>query len=197
MRLKNSDLHPKIQVLIYPCLQAIDLNTPSYQAHGNSHLQLNAEDMADYYLLYATGNADYKSAMMANQHTSPEAKASAAAIFNSDTLPEEYVTSNYVKPDSGTGDPKIWDTIKDVLLDPSYAPLMAKDLSGMPPAFVHTAGYDILRDDGIWYAQRLKDAGVETEHLHVDVAFHGMFQTLAPEAKDLYNAALHFIKTKL
>ena len=56
----------------------------------------------------------------------------------------------------------------------AYAfPLRARDLSGLPPATVLTAGFDPLRDEGIAYADRLEAAGVDVEHLHYDAQIHG------------------------
>lgn len=55
----------------------------------------------------------------------------------------------------------------------AYAfPLRARDLSGLPPATVLTAGFDPLRDEGIAYAERLEESGVDVEHLHYDSQIH-------------------------
>ena len=42
-----------------------------------------------------------------------------------------------------------------------YAPLICEDLSRLPPALVIVGEFDPLRDDGIAYAQRLRESGNE------------------------------------
>lgn len=53
------------------------------------------------------------------------------------------------------------------------SPLLADDLSGLPPAYIEVAEYDSLRDEGILYRQRLEAAGIHVDFLEVRGACHG------------------------
>jgi acetyl esterase len=53
------------------------------------------------------------------------------------------------------------------------SPLLHEDLRRLPPAFVLTAGYDPLRDEGLAYAQRLSEAGNRASHICFERQVHG------------------------
>ena len=58
-------------------------------------------------------------------------------------------------------------------LDWRASPLLHPDLSRLPPAFVLTAGFDPLRDEGLQYAQALSDAGTRSTLVCFQRQIHG------------------------
>ena len=60
--------------------------------------------------------------------------------------------------------------------DPRASPALTRDLAGLPPAFVQTAGFDPLQDEGGAYARALAAAGVAAEHRHYPGLVHGYLQ---------------------
>ncbi len=66
--------------------------------------------------------------------------------------------------------------------DPRLSPGRTQNLSGLAPALVYTAGFDMLLDQGAAYAQRLQEAGVRTTYHCFESLPHGFvaFPALAP-----------------
>jgi len=85
------------------------------------------------------------------------------------------------------------------LTDPRLSPLDAKDLAGLPPAYIVTAGFDRFRDDGSAYAGRLKSAGVRVMQVDYPTMIHGFFSMpgVIPLASEAIRAAAHAARDAL
>ena len=76
--------------------------------------------------------------------------------------------------------------------DPRVSPLLADDLSGLPPALVLTAGFDPLRDEGRQYADALRAAGVTVDYREFGSLIHA-FANFFPVGGDSATATTEAI----
>ena len=80
-------------------------------------------------------------------------------------------------------------------LQPDASPLRADDLAGLPPTYVLTSEFDVLRDEGEAFVAKLREAGVDVTHRRFDGTIHGFWRWMAAtdetrEAIDEVGAAL-------
>jgi len=81
----------------------------------------------------------------------------------------------------------------------TLAPARAKDLAGLPPAYIAVAGHDPLRDDGARYAELLTAAGVPVELHNAEGLIHGYlgYAGVVPAATDAMDRGLSALRTAL
>jgi acetyl esterase/lipase len=84
-------------------------------------------------------------------------------------------------------------------LPATLAPGRAKDLAGLPPAYIAVAGHDPLRDDGARYAELLTAAGVPVELHNAEGLVHGYlgYAGVVPAATDAMDRGLSALRRAL
>jgi acetyl esterase len=83
--------------------------------------------------------------------------------------------------------------------DPRVSPLRAGDHANLPPAFIVTAEFDPLRDDGRNYAAKLREAGVPVTYSEYAGMIHGFYwmQGISDVAKQLHAELAHEVRAAL
>ncbi len=161
---------PKLTVLFCPALQALHFNTPSYVRNAEDTI-LSKAAMITLWTLYASGHANSAiiSLLAENKHMSQDIKTE-----NCNNYPQSkdcFSPENLLNQVDNV-DIQMWVDFKAVLNDPYFAPVMAKNLTTLPPTYIVTAEYDVLHDDGLLYAKRLHEAGNDVTHVHYKSGMH-------------------------
>lgn len=162
----------KVQALLYPALQVLDLNLPSYQENENDPI-LSRSLTVRFWSEYFTSDLSLREAMISNRHVPVESSHLFQFVNWSNLLPEEMKKDHiYISPTYGSS--KLAQKYPG-FLDLRAAPLLAGDaqLRKLPRTYILTCEHDVLRDDGVMYARRLQAAGIPVTHDHAKDAFHG------------------------
>ncbi|KFP84902.1 Arylacetamide deacetylase-like 4, partial [Acanthisitta chloris] len=171
----RSDL-PRLraQILIYPVLQALDFNLPSYQQNQRVPL-LFRKDAAFYVLQYLNGNAINMEDLLAGSHIPVDIKLNYSKWLSPDNIPEKFKGRGYKPHVLLNCTTEVFEKTKR-FCEPTLCPLLAEDkiIQQLPEAFILTCEYDVLRDDGLLYKKRLEDNGVRVTWYHLEDGFHGI-----------------------
>ena len=137
---------------------------------------------------------DYTDLIITGVHVTPEFRQKYGRYVNWENVPKEYISKGYqpsvnIKTQEerenalkGLGFTdleeirKVISIFESGLADPFNFPLMADDLSNLPPAYVQASEYDTLRDDALLYAGRLKESGNKVVLDYQQHGWHGNIQ---------------------
>ncbi|KAJ7324340.1 hypothetical protein JRQ81_017360 [Phrynocephalus forsythii] len=165
----------KLQALVYPVLQPLDFNTPSYQQNEVTAV-LPRFIMVRFWIDYFSGSYDFVHPMVVNNHTALDVSQAGPFREHLDwtfLLPSRF-RKNYQPVTPAAGQAEIIQAMP-ALLDVRAAPLLAERevFRLQPKTYILTCEIDVLRDDGLMYAKRLEKAGVEVTVDHFEDCFHG------------------------
>ncbi|XP_030078362.1 arylacetamide deacetylase-like 4 [Microcaecilia unicolor] len=167
---------PKLcaQVLIYPALQMVDLNLPSFQQNHSVPI-LYRERVAFYVLNYLHGDMSVMDEVLEGKHVPADMRLKFRKWLSPDNIPEEFRRRGF-KPQVFTSHiDEVYEEVQKCF-EPSFSPLLAEDstVRCLPKAYILTCEFDVLRDDGLLYKKRLEDNGVQVTWYHVKDGFHGI-----------------------
>lgn len=80
--------------------------------------------------------------------------------------------------------------------EPYFSPLLAENLSNLPPALIIAGEYDILHDQAQMYAERLQEAGIPVKLLDYPKTIHGFisFPPFCNEAQLAFREIAEYIR---
>ena len=166
---------PKLraQILIYPFLQCVDFNLPSYQQNEGVPILLKERTLA-LGLRYLNKDLSIMEAISKGCHIPEDLQLKYQKWVSPDYIPHEFKKRGYKPSTTHPFSKEVYTLIKP-MLDNVFAPLLAEDsvIARLPEAFILTCEFDVLRDDGLLYKKRLEDHGIKVTWCHLQEGFHG------------------------
>ncbi|KAM5248720.1 arylacetamide deacetylase-like 4 [Ctenodactylus gundi] len=169
----------RAQVLVYPSLQLINFQLPSYQQ--NKKIPFLTYDIVMSFLnRYMCIDLSWIDAVARGTFIPPEFWKKYRKWLSSDNIPSRFKTKYREPQFPGPFNETAYQEAKQ-LLELEHVPLLADDktIAQLPEAFLVSCEMDVLRDDTILYKKRLEDQGVPVKWYHVEDGFHGCTAFLA------------------
>ncbi|XP_053307778.1 arylacetamide deacetylase-like 4 [Spea bombifrons] len=165
---------PLAQVLIYPSVQMVDLNLPSFQQNRAVPI-LYRERAAFYMINYVCDDISVIEDVLDGDHVPVDTKLNFRKWLSADNIPDQFKARGFQPRVMSSHDEDVYETVKNAL-ETACSPLLANDsvIRLLPKAYILTCEFDVLRDDGILYKKRLEDNGVDVTWYHVKDGFHGI-----------------------
>ncbi|XP_019397102.1 PREDICTED: arylacetamide deacetylase-like 3 [Crocodylus porosus] len=164
----------RAQILIYPFLQAVDFNLPSYQ---QNHAMPPLLRKWTIYLGLRYLNIDVSAidGLLEGIHIREDLREKYSKWLSPDNIQDEFKIRGY-EPPKLLPCVEEYSTKAQGFLTPTFSPLLAEDdvICQLPECFILTCEHDVLRDDGLLYKKRLEDNGVEVTWCHLKDGFHGV-----------------------
>ena len=200
---ENRTQLPKLQILIYPWIQMINLKLPSHIKYFNTGLlssfssspgkfiawYLGIQNLTDQIETIINTNLHYA---LINNHNNNELKLKINKYLDINRIDKQFRSNEYYNdydaikkyhyPLDKLDDDHLLKTDKNLanlllkLYSPEISPILADDLSKQPNAYFAICEWDTLKDEGLLYAERLKSFGVQVVHIDVyEDAYHGIW----------------------
>ncbi|XP_065431251.1 arylacetamide deacetylase-like 4 [Chrysemys picta bellii] len=190
----------RAQILLYPFLQAVDFNLPSYQQNGSVPLLLKKRTIT-LGMQYLNQDLSLMKGILEGSHVPEDLKLKFSKWLSPDNIPMEFKIRGYKPSASATYSEELYTLAKPVF-ETTFSPLLAEDaiVRQLPETFILTCEYDVVRDDGLLYKKRLEDNGIPVTWYHLEDGFHGALFLIDygyisfPCGKRAMNNVVNFIK---
>uniref|UniRef100_A0A8C5SYC0 Alpha/beta hydrolase fold-3 domain-containing protein n=1 Tax=Laticauda laticaudata TaxID=8630 RepID=A0A8C5SYC0_LATLA len=161
-------------VLLYPFLQALDFNLPSYQQNHSVPI-LFKKRVIRLGMLYLTGRNVNVNEITGNAHVPQELRAKYRKWISAELIPEEFRVLAHEPFVPAPFSEDLYQACQRAF-EPTFSPLLAEDavIQHFPETLLLTCEYDIFRDDGLLYKKRLEENGVPVTWHHLKDGFHGI-----------------------
>jgi acetyl esterase/lipase len=224
--LKEKQKSPKLLLFIYPWTNMAYFNLPYLIRHaktsivGGNGMKLNT--FASWYVGITNVSKELDLVFEQNEHFAliefDSERGRIRSYFDMKNIPNIYkrdrafyelhereinVPSKISQTSILKSDPALSSSLRK-LFDSRLSPILApeSDLVGLPKSYFIILEWDSIKEDGLLYAQRLREASVEVEIAFYENAFHGMVPMIEnllgfQKARDIQADTIKYLKSNL